>query len=179
MKSNQINNLMKNLDEIEGMIQVNIKPHIDERGAFLRLYDEDWFGNSKQVNTSFNPSYATLRGMHYQIDGDPEHKLISVISGSIFFVVVDLRRESKTYLNKFISRVNANSYTSYFVPAGCANGWLTLTENTLIHYTMFSRYENNNYSGFKYNDPFFSIEWPLRPKIISKKDSNWPNFESS
>jgi len=93
MKFNQINNFMKNIDNIEGMIQVDIKPHIDERGAFLRVYDEGWFGNFKQTNVSFNPAYATLRGMHYQIDGDPEHKLISLISGSIFFVVIDLRKK--------------------------------------------------------------------------------------
>jgi dTDP-4-dehydrorhamnose 3,5-epimerase len=98
---------------------------------------------------------------------------------TIFFVVIDLRKESKTYLNKFTSHINADTYTSYFVPAGCANGWLTLTKNTLIHYTMFSRFESNHYSGFKYNDPLFSIDWPLEPKIISKKDLNWPYFVRS
>ena len=173
--------LIEEIGKIEGMQAMPLVIHADSRGGFTRIFDETWFNSTvsspKQINLSRNPAPGTLRGMHFQIDGEPEHKVITMITGSIFLVVIDLRKTSSTYLNKFATYINEELATSFFIPSGCANGWLTLSEDSLIHYAMYSRFESNKYSGFKYNDPFFAIEWPNEPLVISDQDLNWPRFQ--
>lgn len=174
---------IKKIEKIEGMQAMSLSSHDDSRGKFTRLLDETWLdlttGSPKQINLSQNPVPGTLRGMHFQVDGEPEHKVITLISGSIFFVVIDLRKTSKTYLNKFATYVNESLATSFFIPSGCANGWITMSDNSWIHYAMYSRFETNKYSGFKYNDPFFAIDWPTEPVVISDQDLSWPMYQSS
>jgi len=157
--------------------------YADSRGKFTRILDETWvdstIGSPRQINLSQNPALGTLRGMHFQIDGEPEHKVITLISGSIFLAVIDLRRNSSTYLNKFTTYVNEELATSFFIPSGCANGWITMSKDSWIHYAMYSRFEYNRYSGFKYNDPLFAIEWPYEPTVISDQDLNWPRYQST
>lgn len=175
--------IIKELAKIEGMKAIPLVSHADSRGEFTRIFDETWLsstmGSPKQISLSRNPAPGTLRGMHFQIDGEPEHKIITMITGSIFFVVIDLRKTSSTYLNRFTTYINEGLATSFFIPSGCANGWLTLSEDSLMHYAMYSRFESNKYSGFKYNDPFFAIEWPNKPMVISDQDLNWPRYQSS
>jgi dTDP-4-dehydrorhamnose 3,5-epimerase len=73
--------------------------------------------------------------------------------------------------------LSQTSEVSIFIPAGCAAGWLSLEDNVKIQYLMSSRYEQNSYSGFAYNDPYFNIPWPHEPKIISDQDRNWQKFQ--
>ena len=116
--------------------------------------------------------------MHYQIHERDEHKAITVLDGSAFIAVVDLRQESQTYEKVYCGEFNGGNYKTLFVPAGCATGWLTLQENTNFHYLMYSRFEKNLYNGFKYNDPNFSIPWPFEPVIISEQDLTWKSFSN-
>ena len=92
---------MSNL-RIVGLETLTRKQFKDDRGSFERLYDLAWDKDvsslPKQVNLSRNSNKGTLRGMHYQLSGEPEHKLITLLSGSIYLVVVDLRSESESYL---------------------------------------------------------------------------------
>lgn len=155
--------------------------HRDERGTFTRLFDSEMFvpisGASFQINLSRNPKAFTLRGMHYQVQGSPEHKVLTVLTGSIFLAIVDLRKGKSTYLNTLCSEILESDEFSLFIPAGCAAGWLSLSDDAEIHYVMYSRYEENSYSGIRYNDPYFAIQWPSNPKIISSQDRNWPLFD--
>ena len=101
-----------------------------------------------------------------------------LLSGEIFLSVVDLREKSATYLkneNKIVSSANE---VVIHIPAGCAAGWLSLKDNVQIQYLMSSRYEQNSYSGFSYNDPQFNIPWPNEPRIISDQDRNWQKFSA-
>lgn len=152
----------------------------DTRGSFSRLYDSDWFANPEQspiqVNISRNTHTHTLRGMHFQLSGKPEHKVLTLLSGDVFLAIVDLRIESNTYLEVAYETYSAKSANSILIPAGCATGWLSLSSNTDIHYVMYSRFEDNAYSGLMYNDPLFQIPWPDTPKVISEQDKNWPLF---
>lgn len=169
-----------NLDKIEGVQIYFGTTFEDSRGSFSRLYDSEWFPNleqvPKQVNISRNTHAQTLRGMHFQVTGEPEHKVLTVLSGGIFLTIVDLRKDSNTYLEVGYETLSANNASSIFIPAGCATGWLTLSSNTYIHYLMYSRFELNNYSGLLYNDPYFDIPWPKKPEVISNQDKNWPPF---
>jgi dTDP-4-dehydrorhamnose 3,5-epimerase len=111
------------------------------------------------------------------LTGQPEHKLITLLNGSIYLAVVDLRKESESYLQVNSFEVNANELKSIFIPFGCATGWVSLEPNTDIHYVMYSRFEENSYSGLRYNDSFFNIPWPITPNVISEQDMSWPLFD--
>ncbi len=153
----------------------------DSRGKFSRVFDSDWFSSigftPMQINVSSNPFKYTLRGMHFQVDGDPENKLMTLLSGVVFLSVVDLRPKSISYLTIFTREFSAEEGESIYIPAGCAVGWISLSKDVQIHYVMSSRFEQNNYGGFKFDDPFFSIPWPVRPEIISVQDRNWLSFQ--
>lgn len=169
-------------DEIEGLKLLKTNIFQDERGSFTRLYDCEQLQNEslipKQMNISRNPFTGTLRGMHYQVSGDPEHKLMTLLSGSAFLVLIDMRKDRPSFLKVASGAVSADSGLSLFIPAGCAAGWLSLSPNTVIHYVMYSRYEDNSYDGLRYNDPYFNISWPSEPKIISEQDKSWPPYSS-
>ena len=153
--------------------------HSDSRGKFVRIFDKKSFEflqlELMQVNISENPNQRTLRGMHYQISGPPEHKFISVINGAIYLVVSNAHivSESSEIENHYFE-LTEDSHDTLFVPSGLATGWISLSENTIISYLMTSRFQECEYSGFRYNDPFANISWPLNPEVISEKDYNWP-----
>ena len=155
---------------------------VDHRGSFERLYDSTWNKEidsyPQQVNISRNTKKGTLRGLHFQKAGQPEHKLISLLSGRIYLAVVDLRKNSTSYLQVNSFEVDSSALISIFIPSGCATGWLSLEPNTDLHYVMYSRFEENSYSGLRYDDSFFKIPWPMKPAIISEQDLGWPPFDS-
>jgi dTDP-4-dehydrorhamnose 3,5-epimerase len=155
---------------------------VDHRGSFERLFDSTWAKDfnllPQQVNISRNTHKGTLRGLHFQLTGQPEHKLITLLSGSIYLAVVDLRKDSESYLQVNSFEVNSSDLKSIFIPFGCATGWVSLEPNTDLHYVMYSRFEENTYSGLLYSDSFFNIPWPISPSVISVQDMNWPLFDS-
>ena len=156
--------------------------HSDKRGNFNRSFCQKEFkknGIEKDIaqgNISENPSKHTLRGFHYQVKPHEESKTISCITGSIFNVIIDLRKESSTFLKYISLSISSKSKQSIFVPKGCANGWITLENNTIIHYYMGSFYKPGFDKGIKFNDNFFKIKWPYQPKVISEKDLSYPDF---
>jgi dTDP-4-dehydrorhamnose 3,5-epimerase len=170
-----------NTMQIDGLKIYKGSTFSDSRGKFSRVFDCDWSSSLEftpmQINVSSNPYKHTLRGMHFQVDGEPENKLMTLLSGVVFLSLVDLRPKALSYLNVFTKEVSAEQGESIYIPAGCAAGWISLSNDVQIHYVMSSRFEHNNYDGFKFDDPFFSIPWPLKPEIISDQDRNWPNFQ--
>ncbi len=162
---------------IQNLVEIKNEYFIDDRGKFTRIFDRNIIKSSDrdicQINISNNPIKFTLRGLHYQINGESEHKILRVSRGEIYLAIVDLRKNSSTYLNKFEKQVSSDDDISYFIPAGCATGWLSLTSNTEIIYLMYDFYENCSYSGARYDDPALDIKWPALPKVISKKDLSW------
>ena len=166
---------------ISGLHLLDTKVHTDSRGIFRRLVDasEQQPGefSEVQVNLSQNPMELTLRGLHFQTEGQPEHKIVNLISGEAFIVVIDLRKESKTYMNSFTEILTLGNPRSIFIPSGCATGWMTLEPQTSFVYFMYSRFEKNQYSGIRFDDSRFGIKWPANPKVISQQDLDWPKFE--
>ena len=151
--------------------------HSDERGSFVRIFDNenpDLHGfEVVQSNLSVNPSVGTLRGMHYQVTGPDEHKLVTVIKGSIHMNIVDLRVGEMS--NSRVASILLNSHeNSILIPSGHATGWISLEEDTTLLYQMSARFEDCTYSGFRFDDPVYSLEWPLTPNVISAKDLDWP-----
>ena len=168
--------------KINGLFLIIPDLHIDERGVFRRSFCKEVFEkngvnfNSLQGNISENFNKHTLRGFHYQSSPSNESKIITCVTGSLFNIVLDLRKKSNTYKQWSALEINSKKRQSIYVPAGCANAFLTLEENTIVHYYMNDSYNPNTYKGIRYNDPAFSFKWPFEPKIISEKDLNLPDF---
>jgi|TARA_B100001142_G_C14198743_1_gene602903 dTDP-4-dehydrorhamnose 3,5-epimerase len=156
--------------------------HDDERGVFRRSFCKEVFKknginfNVEQGNISENYNKHTLRGFHYQSTPSNESKILTCISGSLFNIVLDLRENSSTYKKWSSVEINSQERQSLYVPSGCANAFLTLKDNTIVHYYMNDFYNPSSYKGIRYNDPAFSFEWPHEPKIISEKDLNFSDF---
>ena len=156
--------------------------HSDNRGVFRRSFCKEIFEkngvnfNSLQGNISENFNKHTLRGFHYQSSPSDESKIITCVTGALFNIVLDLRKKSKTYKQWSSLEIDSNKRQSIYVPAGCASAFLTLEDNTIVHYYMNDLYNPNTYKGIRYNDPSFSFKWPYEPKIISEKDLNLPDF---
>ena len=130
----------------------------------------------KQTNISENKKKHTLRGFHYQYPPHGEKKVISCIKGSIYDIVVDLRKKSKTYLKWIHFNISESSDFSLHVPKGCANAFLTLKPNTIIHYLSSQKYNPLAERGVRYNDPLFKFKWPREPENISDKDKKIEDF---
>jgi dTDP-4-dehydrorhamnose 3,5-epimerase len=153
--------------------------HKDSRGYFRRISDSNWLplqNDFKQISFSHSSKIHTLRGLHFQRSKDTEFKLVTVLSGSIFDVILDLRMESPTYLRHQISILNADVSQSLIIAPGVAHGFMTLEPNSIVHYSTTAIFEENNYSGIRWNDPKISINWPASPTEISTQDLNWPNI---
>ena len=168
--------------EIKGAFLIHAEPFEDERGVFRRNFCEKEFAEHgiattvAQANISENKYKHTLRGFHYQVAPFGESKTMTIIKGRIHDIIIDLREDSSTYLEWVSFDLSPDQRTSFHVPAGCANAFLTMEDNTIVHYYMGDTFSPNTYSGIRYNDPMFLVEWPCEPVVISEKDRNLPNF---
>jgi dTDP-4-dehydrorhamnose 3,5-epimerase len=167
---------------IEGQYLISHKVFKDGRGFFKRsfclneLKKKKLKFNVKQGNISENFKKGTIRGFHYQKNRS-DSKILTCINGSILNVTIDIRKRSKTFLKITKNILNSKNKNSILVPGGCANLFLTLNNNTIIHYYMNEFYNSKKDMGFRFNDKFFNLKWPITPKIISKKDKSFLDFK--
>ena len=164
---------------------IEIEPHHDERGFFARTFCAKEFkehglcDNLVQTNLSFSRNKFTLRGMHYQVEGAEEAKLIRCNNGSILDVIIDVRKDSPTYKNYLSVELTAANNKMLYVPEGFAHGFLALEDNTYVSYQVSNFYTPGKERGLRWNDPLFNINWPVEiPSVISEKDSNWPDYKT-
>ena len=168
--------------KIEDVFLIESQCHRDERGLFRRHYCEKELKENgidftvKQGNVSENSNKHTMRGFHYQKAPSKESKIISCISGSVFNVIIDLRKNSSTFLEWQEFIITSENRQSLYIPVGCANAFLTLEDNTWIHYYMNDIFTTDSL-GFRYDDPAFAISWPIKPEHLSEKDRNYPNLD--
>ena len=155
------------------------KYYSDERGYFLESFKESEFSANK-INAKFvqdNVSFSTkgvLRGLHYQQKPKEQAKLISVISGEIFDVAVDIRKDSTTY-GKWVSQIlSEKNHKMLYIPEGFAHGFCTLSDTANVFYKVTNEYSPENERGIIWNDPNVSISWPIENLIISEKDKKLP-----
>lgn len=164
--------------EIEGLFGIAVNPYFDERGKLQRVWDDlPELKDFNLMQSSFinNPHAATLRGIHYQKDPGAEKKIVQCVRGEIFDVVIDIRPESRSKGKMVQVNLGENSELSgLIIPPGCAHGYLTLTPNSDLIYFMDEAYLPDLSLGIRWDDPRYSIEWPLEPLLISAQDSTWP-----
>ena len=168
--------------KIQDVWTIHPKIFEDERGIFRRHFCQEEYKkhgldiNVKQGNISENPFVHTLRGFHFQKGKDGEAKTISCLCGSIYDIIVDIREDSETYMQWIAIDISAEDRKSIYVPAGCANAYMTTSDCTVVHYYMSKEYNPDSYSGFYYNDKDFGFEWPNKPARISIRDKNLPMY---
>lgn len=168
---------------LPGVWLVEPEIHVDERGVFRRHYcareyiEHGLETTVAQGNLSENPQQFTLRGFHYQQTPHGEAKTLSCITGAIYDIVVDVRRNSPNFMRWIHIELSAAGRQSLFVPRGFANAWLTLQPDTVVHYYVSEYFAPEADRGFRYNDPAFGFEWPAAPAVISDKDRSFADFD--
>ena len=163
---------------------VELSPHGDSRGFFSRVLCQKEFKENGldervvQINNSYNKEKGTLRGLHYQLPPSQETKLVRVVRGSLWDVIVDLRQDSPTFGQWDAVTLTAEKRNMIMVPRGCAHGIITLEDDTEMLYFVSAFYNPAVERGLKWDDPKFAIEWPIEPTVISEKDQRNPYFDA-
>ncbi len=165
---------------------LNIKPRTykDDRGKFTEIYNKSELNNLGinddfiQDNVSFSIKALTIRGLHFQENPFAQSKMIKVLNGSIFDVFIDLRKDSKFY-EQYGSKTLKPSDGWIYVPRGFAHGFCTLENSTKVLYKVDNHYNKVSENGILWNDPFYSIDWPIGDSnpILSDKDSKLLKWE--
>ncbi len=175
-----------NETKLKGAYIIEVEPFEDERGSFARTFCREEFEkhglNSfiAQCNISHNRKKGTLRGMHYQIAPHAEAKLVTCLAGSIYDVIIDLRPDSITYCHWLAVELSARRRRSLiYIPEGFAHGFQTLEDDTEVFYQMSHSYVSKAARGVRWDDPAFAIDWPDRPRTLSDRDNNYPDFSPS
>ena len=167
---------------ILGAFLVRIERREDERGYFARLWCRDEFAAHGipvamvQASVSCNRLAGTLRGMHYTRHPSSEGKLVRCSRGRIHDVVLDLRRESASYMKHFATVLDDRCHDALYIPQGVAHGFQTLVDDCEIHYMMTEAYRADLADGVRFDDPAFGIVWPAPVTCIADRDRSYPSF---
>lgn len=161
------------------------KQYVDKRGFFSELFNINFLKkrvkfhfNVAQVNRSISKKSNTVRGMHFQKNNYKQAKIVRVIKGKIFDVVVNLDKKSKHFGSHKSFILSAQNRKIIFIPDNYAHGFLTLEDNTEVEYLTSSLYSKKNELSLLWNDKSLNINWPINKKIIiSPKDSKAMSFE--
>ena len=164
---------------------ISITPHLfnDERGYFFENFNHSKF-NQNQIDLNFiqenfsKSKKNVIRGLHFQKNPKAQAKLVTAVSGEIFDVAVDLRKNSPTFgkwVSEILSEVN---HKSLYVPEGFAHGFCVLSEGATVVYKINQEYSPDHEQGIIWNDPDIGISWPISESIISEKDQNLPLFKT-
>jgi dTDP-4-dehydrorhamnose 3,5-epimerase len=159
----------------------------DERGYFMESFNERTFQEKTGILVHFvqdNQSKSTkgvLRGLHYQTGEHSQAKLVRVLEGEVYDVVVDIRPESETYGQQYGVMLSAENQLQLFVPKGFAHGFLVLSETATFFYKCDAFYNKESEAGIIYNDSDLNIDWqfPAEDLIISEKDKVQPTFKNA
>lgn len=170
---------------LKGSFLISILPHGDSRGWFARTWCKKEFariGHTKewvQINHSFTALAGTIRGMHYQLAPFTEIKMVRCIAGSIYDVIVDVRKHSPSYLQWFGAELSSTNKQMMYIPEGFAHGFQTLTNNVELIYHHSSCYTPEAEAGIFQSDSTLAIKWPLPLADISERDRLLPIIDNN
>lgn len=157
--------------------------HGDHRGYFMESYNKNKFEalglpfDLIQDNHSLSTEVGILRGLHFQRSPKAQTKIVRVLTGAIYDVVVDLRQHSPTFGEWVGVHLSEENKRQLVVPKGFAHGFCTVETNTQVLYKVDEYYSPEHDSGILWNDPDLGIEWPTAEPILSDKDRNQPSFQ--
>jgi dTDP-4-dehydrorhamnose 3,5-epimerase len=168
--------------KLEGAFIIDLERRNDERGFFARAFCQNEFREHglkptiAQANIASNLKKGTLRGMHFQYPPAAETKLVRCTRGAIVDIIVDLRPESRTYLEHIAVELNDDNMTALYVPERVAHGYQALRDGTDTSYQVGEFYTPDAEGGLRYDDPLLGLQWPLPVSVISPKDQAFQAF---
>ena len=168
----------------QGVYYIKSNSFVDDRGAYMRLFCDKELSpilNGKHfVNANYQKTNkaGTIRGLHYQTGEYCESKLIKCLKGEIFDVIIDIRKNSPTFMKIFSTKLDDTSDYLLFVPEGFAHGFQTLDDATETIYFTTEYYHPECEGGFNPLDPSLNIAWPIKNYTLSDKDRNRPYIEN-
>jgi dTDP-4-dehydrorhamnose 3,5-epimerase len=160
---------------LPGVIVLEPKVFGDQRGFFMETWTRERYCaagiNHEFVQDNLSSScQGTLRGLHFQ-HPQGQGKLVQVLSGAIFDVVVDIRSDSPCFGQWFGTELNGQKHNQMYIPPGFAHGFYVLSENALFSYKCTDYYSPQTEGGILWDDPDIGIDWPLQgPPILSDRD---------
>ena len=166
---------------LAGVLEIFPRIFEDQRGYFFESYRADWLKSEGvahdwvQDNQSFSQK-GTVRGLHFQKGEFAQAKLVRVIQGKVLDVVVDLRKGSPTFGEKYSTILDTERNNLMYVPAGFAHGFSVL-EDAIFAYKCSNYYHKESEGGILWNDPALAIDWQVNVPITSEKDAVWPTLE--
>ncbi len=165
--------------EFKGLTVVEPAVFPDSRGYFLESFKQrDFVENGipdqfEQDNQALS-SRGALRGLHFQTEPHAQAKIVRVVQGAVFDVVVDIRKDSDTFLQHFSITLTGENKKMLYVPAGFAHGYLSLEEDTVFLYKCSGLYSPEHEAGIRWDDPDLGISWPIENPVVSEKDQKLP-----
>lgn len=177
------NFLFEKCGDIEGLYLIQPEVRGDARGYFMETYNYNDFKNAglDMIFVQDNQSRSTkgvLRGLHFQ-KKHTQGKLVRVISGEVFDVVVDIRKGSKTFGKWHGVTLSAEKKNMFYVPEGFAHGFYVLSETAEFFYKCTDFYDPSSEAGILWNDEKIGIKWPIpegETPILAEKDGKYPAF---
>ena len=154
--------------------------HEDIRGTFSRLFCEEELNDImdgshiKQINYSNTKKKGSIRGLHYQYPPNIETKIVQCIKGKILDIIVDLRKDSNTFLKTFTIELSEHNHKMLIIPKGFAHGFQTLEDNCTLLYFHTELYSPNNEGAINIKDPAINLKLPLNITDISNRDIQHP-----
>ena len=161
---------------ITGSWLLTPKVHADSRGQFVESFQKGVFAEQTGLSIDFIQDnevvsrQGVVRGLHLQNDPYGQAKLVRVVLGQIYDVVVDLRADSPSYGEWFGVELSAENQTQLFLPKGFAHGYSVLSERAIVQYKVDAPYHPQAESGIRYNDPDLGINWQVDNPMLSEKD---------
>lgn len=166
---------------LPGVVIIEPTVYRDERGLFLEAWNADRFAEAGIADTFVQDNHSrsirgTLRGLHWQWR-KPQAKLVRVVNGSIFDVVVDVRRDSPTFGRWLGLDMSADAFTGLYVPAGYAHGFCVTSDVADVLYKCTDVYDPQGEAGLIWNDPTVAIDWPVPAPLLSPRDRAHPRLD--
>lgn len=172
---------------IEGALLLRPATFGDDRGFFLEMWNRRAYAqigldvDFVQDNHS-RSRMGVLRGLHYQVNGCAQGKLVWVSSGVVFDAIVDLREDSPTFGRWDGRQLRASHHERLWVPPGCAHGFLVQSEYADIHYKCTDYYAPEHERVMRWDDPVIGIQWPIpsgAEPVLTSRDAGGTNFTSA
>lgn len=164
---------------IDGVFKIQYDKFNDKRGISVKTFCAEWmscFNIKFEMEELFYSisNKNVIRGMHYQNKPFQQEKIINVVKGEILDVILDLRPESKTFKKYEEFRLKDSDNTSLFVPKGCAHGFRSLEDDTIVFYAISGKYSKDHDTGIRWDS--FGYDWGVEKPILGERDEKLPSL---
>lgn len=165
---------------LKGLLIVKPPVFSDERGFFLETYQRTRYAEAGMADEFVQDNHSrsrrqVLRGLHFQVRR-PQAQIVTLMSGRVFDVAVDLRRRSPTFGKWFGIELAEDGVRQLYMAPGFAHGFCVLSETADLHYKVSRPYDPSDEGGVLWNDPDIGIEWPVAAPLLSARDAGYPRL---